>query len=187
MRLSRSDTAHSPPSKPPKYHRRTERQAVGGPEGRGDHRPIQHWPGSSGGADDGCQRVGWERVRAIRDAHTIVAAAMVPGRLVDPAAKDRQCPAPPCSESVTTADVKGAALLALHAGANFNSWICLHVGSVVMPDGPESMRDIAARYLELAKTAVDPAARNRLLAYAIIYQDLALQMRLGLPKSRKDG
>ena len=82
--------------------------------------------------------------------------------------------------------MRGAALLALPAGANLNSWICRRVRSVKMPDGSDSLRAIAARYLELAKTAVDPAARNRLLAYAIIYRDLAVQMQLGVPNSSKD-
>ena len=99
----------------------------------------------------------------------------------------RQCPALPCSESVTTGEVRGAALWALHAGANLNTWICRRMGSVAMLDGRDTLRAIAARYLELAKTAVDPAARNRLLAYAIIYRDLAVQMQLDVPPTgRKD-
>jgi hypothetical protein len=45
-----------------------------------------------------------------------------------------------------------------------------------VPNNSEAMRAIAGTYLALAKAATDEAARNRLIAYAIVYQDLALQV-----------
>jgi hypothetical protein len=51
----------------------------------------------------------------------------------------------------------------------------------------ETLRAIAAAYLALAKEAIDEATRNRLIAYAGVYQDLALQIERipGLPESQE--
>jgi hypothetical protein len=56
-----------------------------------------------------------------------------------------------------------------------------------VPNSPEGMRAIAASYLALAKAATDETARNRFIAYAIVYQDLALQIEQipGLPESQE--
>jgi hypothetical protein len=52
---------------------------------------------------------------------------------------------------------------------------------MVVAQNAEAMRMIAASYLSLAKKTADIVERNRLVAYAILYQDLAHQIE-ELPK-----
>jgi hypothetical protein len=46
---------------------------------------------------------------------------------------------------------------------------------VAVEQGLETLREIAARYLALAQTAADDGERARLLTYASLYHELAMQ------------